>query len=425
MSEEKKDALAPVLTIYVSQAIDKEAAEKALITLQKGYDGSLALLNEITEVTEENRASVVETLSTIKKYYDKIKATRTPITKFLDEMKTELMRYERPSDYNDKASIYNQKRALVEAFDEEVRKENEKKKQEAEREKRITVHLADVKAALQRHLVDYMAARKRLVIDNMAKWEKSLTLDNLEASEKKLVEREPKLNREDYDGRFVPPSFTISKINIIPTDQLKEMRQQATQQQMSQEQWDKFQADANDQQYKNFIEEVKREESYEKYNEEYVRMVSEIVNAMRARIPEIRKELQSSKDRQAEIDRRAEEAKTLVNEQVEQKLDEVSHEKDMNVMEAEFTQQAVTQDLAGGATEKIIRFDQKQLIRQLSEMIAHCLSHPEFPGIEKKGEYIPGIKVFITFYQRNCMAEHPIKGLIVTEKAKTTIKATS
>ncbi len=424
MEEQKTDTLAPVLTIYVNQAIDKDAAQKALATLQNGYNGSLEILNGITEVTAENRESVVATLATIKKYYDKIKATREPITKFLDEMKKELMRYERPSDYNNNDSLYSQKRALVEAFDEEVRKEADRKKQLAEKEKQITVHLAELKSVIQRSLTQMMDGRKRLVIDNMAKWEKGLTLENLESSEKALVGKQPKLAEDEYLKRFDPKFIGFNKIVIIPNSRLEEMAKEATEGQMGPDKWKEWLAKENEAEYARFFEEVKTSETYDKYNEEYVRMVSEQVNALRARIPEIKKDLQFNSDRSAEIDKKAEELKTQVSEQTEQKLDEVTHEKDMNVMEAEFTQQAITQDLETGPTEKKVQFEQGQFLKPFAEIIGHCVSHPDFPGIYKKGkeEFVDGVKFWVSFYEKKCLDKN-VKGIKIVEKAKVTIKA--
>lgn len=422
--DEKPTGLQPFLSFYISQAPDKATAEKAVEVLNRGYELSLAKLNAITEVTKENREAIVEELSTIKKYYDKIYSHRQPFTQLLDEMKKAIMFFERPSDYKDKNSLYSQKRALVEAFDEEERKEAERKKALAEKEKQITVYLANLKANVQRCLVEMIATKKRMVIESMAKWEQGLTLENLEESEKKLVDKKPQLARADYDKCF---HLNFQKMTIVPADEDREIIENCIQRRAPDNEYPQRLMKRNDELHLAFFKEIQVDETYDKYNEQYVTMIAEVVNATRARIPEIRKELKDSKDRSAAIRQRAEDQKTAVAEQTELQLDTVTQEKDLNVMEANFNHQAVTQGLPDGPTVDKIEFEDGQFVRAFLEMIQQVASLPSFPGIFKKGkmEFVDGVKWWVTLYEKNINKDKPIKGIRIVEKAKTTIRSQS
>lgn len=412
--------LVPV--IVERQVMSKEDAEKALVTLQKGHELSLKNLNAITEVTKENRDQVVEELATVKKFYDKIYSTRVPFTKMLDDLKEAIMAFERPADYKDKKSLYSQKRALIEAFDQQQLEIARKAQAAAEKVKQVAVYKTNLKANVQRALVEMIAAKKRTVIQAMGDWEAKLTLDNIEESEKRLIAQTPSLKREDYDKCF---HLNFQMMTIVPAEEDTAMLEECIAQKLLDDEYAKRLQARNKQLHLDFFEEIKQEFTYEKYNTEYVEAIAPIINAVRARIPDIKKAL-SDKDaeakRQAEIKQRTDEQQKEVAQEQEQRLDEVTHERDMGTMEAEFTQQAVTQDIAAPNATMIVQFENdKMWLKPFLEMVSHVAALPQFPGIVKKGEYIPAVKYFVTLYEKTGK-EKLIKGVKWVEKAKTTIK---
>lgn len=403
-------ALSLLIPVAVDrQVMTREDAEKAVTVLQKGYELSLKNLDGITEVNRENRDAVVEQLTTVKRFYDKIKATRVPFTKLLDDLKEHLMSFERPSDYNDRKSLYSQKRALVETYDQQQLIEARRLQARAERTKKIAVYKADLKAAVQRGLVDMIADKKKGVITAMGAWEAKLTLETIDEQEKKLLSQSPVLRREDYEKLFVINNATVNILSNEELDETPEDRQK----------------DLNIQRYNELFAEFKTEFPYDKFNAEYIEAVAPIINSLRARIPEIKKSLKENDEKRLEeIKKRTEEQTQQVAVEHEARLDEVTHQKDMNTLEAEFVQQGTTQDIdTPNAEKKAVFENEKNWLKPFLEMVAHVAALPEFPEITKKGEYIPAIKFFVTLYERKCQ-DKPVKGVKWVEKAKTTIRST-
>lgn len=414
----------PLVPVLVNNAaLSQEDAANLFNRLNQGYEGSVAKLDSITEVTEENYQEVIEQLSTIKKYHDKIKALRAPVTQMLDDMKKRLMTFERPSDYSDKDSLYSQKRKLVEQFDEQKLAKAKAAQAKAEQQKKATVYLVELKTTIHRALLEMIMGKKKVLISKMAQWEASLTLATIDGADALLTRQKPNLKQEDWAACF---HLNFKKQNIISAERDEQIVNEAIAKGLDDAGTVKLLNEENDKLHLQFMEDLKKEFTYEKYNEEYQQAVAPVINDVRARLPEIKVSLQNKDQeakRQEEIKKReAEQQQNLVVEQ-QSRVEEVTHQHDMAQMEAEFTQQAQTQDIDKPNTVKIARFENdKMFLKPLLEVISMVAALPEFPSIVKKDAYIPGVKFWMDLYEKKCI-DRPVKGIKITEKAKTTIKA--
>lgn len=422
-----------LLPIVALQLPDKEAAEKMLAMLIRGEQLAQNKLNAIDAVTAENRDAVIEELTKVKQIHDKLRATREQATKWLDEKKQQFMSFERDSDYKDKDSLYTQKRNLIVAYDQEVLADTRRKEAEAERQRKISVYLTEVKAGVQRQLVDMVAAKKREFIEKFAGWKSRLTLENLTSQEQALVANKPALKMEDYDRCF---NTKFQMMNILSTEEEIELQNSGFEYKEIVAKRNEINTQLHDQ----YFASLKTDLPYSTYNEDYVQHLTVIINEFRGGMPVLRQQLEYAKDnaektqkRQEELQKEAQDQINVVNATKGEQLEQVAAAKDGDVMEAEFTKQAQTSELPTGPVKKIVRFEHGQFLRPFAEIVAAVTAHPDFPGIVKKGtdEYVPGVQFWLTFYQTKSQIEEKrdgvlsplIKGLVITEEARTTIKA--
>ena len=366
----------------------------------KGHEIAMRALSAIREIvitTDEQREEAVSKLATVRKITERIHEYRTEITKPFDEVFDYLMSFERPLDDKGKDNEFAKAKAQITAYDQ--KKIDDKKKAEAEAEvlRQTANYKAELKAAVGRQLVDMMAGQKNTMISGMARWEKNLTLINFDAKEAEInLPGSPALKMEIYDACF---NTNFNRKYIL-----------------------------NEQATKEYIESLKTEYPYAKYNEEYKVMATELKNEYRAKMGSIKKQLieaqansEAEEKRKKEIEAKEEaDRKKVADEQASATLN-VESQKDMSMMEAEFIKQGTTQDLEAGPVKKEASFVNDGLwMKPLMDVVAHVATSGSVSTIRKKnGEYIDSVDWWL---KKFAPLGKTVDGVVIRDAAKTIIR---
>ena len=374
--------------------------------LQKRHDAAVSELQSITEIADDEAyKQAEEVLATAKQLYDAMAAKRKHFTDPIKKAIEEIMQYENAINYTSKSeNEYNRARKILEAYNQ--RKIDEKKAAEADAAYRAAVikYQAEFRAGVQQQLTDMLAGKERTLVDRMSKWESTLTLENLALQEKNLQQSSPALKIEDYNG-----CFRVVKANS---------------------------ALMNEQQELAYLEELKKELKFEDWNNKYQEIALPIKNAYLAKLPVIRERLveiakaaeadakkAEEMRKEAELRREQEKKKSLEEAaaRAEAANQQIKDEKDIRMLEGDFTQQAMTQDLDAGPSKRVASFlDDKAWLSPFLKVVSKVAAHPKFKGIVAKDEYIPEVKKWLDFYASQI--GESMDGITFEEKAKTIVR---
>lgn len=398
---------------------------KTLVTKAKEYQPKLQHINEAavgmmkeyldkgSVDDEEEREDAAEIIVIVRDAYNKMLPMRKELTGPLDELKKKLMEYERPL-MDEKGSDYTKLRGLIAAYDQKKIDEKKRIEEAAAKKKLRENHLVDIGAACLTNLNNLVLAKTKSADTQSDAYFKKATLENFDKHAEVYRQMKPNLKIEEYAKCFEVPYnkdlFTISEFADIITS-------------------------------------IKQVETYEKWNEEVVKFATPVVNAWRAKIPELKENLIKLKNAadeterarlQAEQQKKADEDAARLREGIEQQHNaqaaQITDRAELSKLNNSFVEQATTYDAGDiGPTKLVLKFvDKKTSYKALSTIIYQCMSHPKFPGFEKKvkgeivkdaqgnPEYIEGVQFWIDFFLKNCDADIP--DTRVFEVAKTIIR---
>ena len=386
-----------------------EVAKANLPRIIKGNEIAITLLKEIQMqeiATDEDRQASIEKLAKTKAVTDKldllIKETVGPLEDFIDQVKS----YKKSIDYASKTkdgNEYTKAKAVIEAYDQRKAKEAERIRLEAEFLKKQNLHKAEIKEGIGRRLVDMLSGQKKNIIDGMARWEAGLTLANFELSFEKLAVQKPILKKDKWEECF--------KISAQPG------------QLMTKEVFDAY------------LNELRKEYPYENYNAQFAEATAPILNEYRAkkdtvkrRLEEIEKASEEARvaleqKRKDELEKQRVEQIKIADQQQVEAMEKVDHEKEMDKMNAEFTEQVQTQGIEDLPTKRIASFeDNANYLKPFAEVVGACALNPKFPGIMKKNgtEYVDHVQWWLDWYAGNC--KDAIKGIKIVNVPKTIIR---
>lgn len=386
-----------------------EVAKANLPRIIKGNEIAVTLLKEIqtTAITnDEERQVAIEKIAKTKAVTDKldllIKETVGPLEDFIDHVKS----YKKSIDYASKTkdgNEYTKAKAVIEAYDQAKAKEAERIRLEAEFLKKQNLYKAEIKEGIGRRLVDMISGQKKNIIDGMARWEAGLTLANFELSFEKLSVQKPILKKDKWEECF--------KISAQPG------------QLMTKEVFDAY------------LDELRKEYPYENYNAQFAEATAPILNEYRAkkdtvkrRLEEIEKASEEAKvaleqKRKDELEKQRQEQIKIADQQQVEAMEKVDHEKEMDKMNAEFTEQVQTQDIEDLPTKRIASFeDNANYLKPFAEVVGACALNPKFPGIMKKNgtDYVDHVQWWLDWYAGNC--KDAIKGIKIIQVPKTIIR---
>jgi hypothetical protein len=389
-------------------SITPESAQELLTFLQQGQNVAVQELNQIQPIVfdatklselQEVKEEYVAKLSKSKLVYEKMMSRRKEFTDPIKEKLTQIMQFENALDPTKDNNDYAKARKVIEQFDRDVLIYNKQQTEKADLEKRKTQYRVDIRTNVEKKLLEMMTGQEKGITTAMINWEAGLALDNIDAKEASLKNAKLGLSKEKYDGCF-HTNFQMN-VHLMTETETKE-----------------------------FIEGLKKEFTYEVYNEKYLQMAAPIKNAYLAKIPDIKANLEKIKgDADAEAKRKsdlAEQTKTSIasiDQQATSKLEEIEHKQEMGHLEAEFVQQGTTADLPNQASKLVAVFENEAMwLKPLLEVISHVAINGKFKLKNAKGEFVPEIQKWLTTFE-SCHGGKVIAGLRMDDTAKTIIKA--
>ena len=389
------------LTIIPIQTI-AEKIEANLPKIQRGNEIAIKVLKEIQATVVEDDATrdeVITRLTKIRYIYGKMNEMRMEITQPLDAIKDYLMSFERPLDDKGKDNEYALAKAVVTLYDQ--KKIDDKKKVElaAEMQRQVSVYKAEIKASVAKALAEMIAGVKKTMLNTMALWEKALTLENYDAKLAEINKQtNPSLNEEKYNACF---HTNFNKRHLLNEELTKE-----------------------------FVESLKNEKdlSYRLFNTAYVSMATEIKNEYRAKMPAIKNWLIDTKDnaqkeasRKLAIDNEDELRRAEVEKELLDASTDIENRQAMDTVEAEFTQQAQTQDLDAGPVKIVAEFaNDRSWLASLLDVIGKVAISGKMPTIRKRnGDYIDAIGWWLTKFAETGKEAN---GVVLKETAKTIVR---
>jgi len=258
MSESNLPALPPTVM---------EKVQSNFPSIMKGNALGIKLLKEVQTTpinNDEEKTVAIEKLTKVKAIVDKVdlltKEVTEPIESFLDQVKS----FKKAIDYANKTkdgNEYTRARAVVESYDQRKATEAAKAKAEAEVIRRMNILKAEIKEGVGKRLIDMLSGQKKNIIDGMSRWEQALTLENIDSSYEKLINQKPSLKKDRWEACFGLDFISANKSAMTPDATVL------------------------------YMEELKKEFTYEEFNKEYVETVSPIINEYRAKQEQVRARL--------------------------------------------------------------------------------------------------------------------------------------
>lgn len=392
--------------------ITKESVQQLLDFLQRGQAVAVNELNQIQPLVlppepspqdiatlTQQKDQYVQMLAKCKMVYDKMMAKRKAFTDPIKEKIAIIMSFENALDPTKDNNDYAKARKIVDSFNQQLLTYTKLQEKKAELEKKRTQYKIDLRAAVEKQLLEMMTGQEKNLRDGMSKWEAGLTLDNIVAKEQALRAAPIDLKKEKYDACF--------HMNFAANTSLFTIED-----------------------IKAFIDGLKAEFTYEKYNEQHQQMAAPIKNEYLAKLPDVKATLEkikgdaeAEKKRKADLDAKAKADLATIDASASAKRDEIDNKKDMAVMESEFVEQGTTAGLPGQNTKKVASFENDAMwLNPLLQVISHVAINKMKPIKNAKGEYIPAIQWWLTQYE-SCHQGKVIPGLKMEDEAKTTIRA--
>lgn len=397
--------------------------ENNLPKLIKWHTKADAALDEIVSCdSEDEYEEHIATLAAVRDVYKAVNEKRTEITEVTDKLKNILMEYERPFNPAADKSKYNEKRKIVEAFKQREFDRIQKEKEAAAKKKEAENLKIDIKARIQQALADNVSSTAKAADEYAKTFFAALTVDNFDANAEQFKRQKPKLKKETYEKCFE-----------CPNDLLEKAKQYLA---------------AGE--FTTLTQELQQEETYDKWNAEIEKICAPILNEWRAKIPDLKKDLielaelqkknaeaaaELKRKQQEESDRQAKERQEQRDKQAEEQKAKIQEDASLGKMANEFVAQNAVQNMTDeGKTKLVLKFTKPETTpKALMEILYNCLSHPDFPGIQKrdvkkklmvddKGRpvYIDAIQWWIDFFLDNCNTA--ITGTEITKDAKITVR---
>lgn len=373
-------------------------------------------MEAITSIeTDEELEQVNGLLVKVKPSYDKYSTLRKAITEPLDQLKAELMQYEKRVAYDGKSdNQYTRLRNLVAQYQQQKLDKIKEAEEAARKKKEFEDYKVDLSTQIKQKLVNLVMDRVVETEEWFKKYFDETTLENWDERVKLPMSLKPGLN-EKYYIQCMTVVYDIRKITV--------------------------------EQFNEFLENIKKEEPYDKWKALVIEGLTPIMNEWRAKIPAIKSQKielanASAKDKE----RIAQEQKMQADAEAERKRqdfanlqkqanDTIAKEGELNKMSNAFVEQASVQQMGDkGLVKKVMKFTKPELVpKALSTIIFHVLGHPKFPGIQKRDakkqlvvdekgrpEYVEPVQKWLDFFVANCDAE--VEGTKIEEDAKVIVR---
>jgi hypothetical protein len=396
--------------------LNTEELNTIIPKLRNSHDKALAVTSSFTEIPDgdEEAYEEVESLCLrLKKTYDDVSH---PLYRKLADRLEPILEEARglisPFDYKTKTpNEYNRLRGLLSSY--KQRELNKKKAVEeaAAKKRERDNQLVDLKTGILKSLNNMVTEKIRKAETGSQAYFDACTLENFDERAEQFKKMKPKLKEQDWEDCFI-----VGAEHKVTHE---------------------------------WLNEIKQAESFDKYNDLVMAGATPIINAWRAKIPDLKQELvelsKVAADKEAseklilEQKRKAQQEAARRQAEIDENAKKASQELDtqagLDKMSNAFAEQATVQQAGDvGSVKYVLKFnDPKKTPQALATIIYHCMAHPDFPGIQKKTkdkkpaiddegrpEYVDAVQWWINFFMTKCDAS--IDGTDVFEKAKIIIR---
>lgn len=397
--------LAPVQSI--SKLIDQHVP-----AMRQGSERAVAAMKAVTQVTtDEEYENANNLLVRVAATFKKINALRMEVTKPLDNLKSQLMEFERPLG-DDKDSESQRVRKLMAMYNQAKIDEKARIEREAQDKKRRADHAVDIKTLILKNLTALAPEKAQKAESGSAAYFKATTLETFDQRMDTYRKTNTKLKQEDYDGCFK----VAYRKDLMEEDDFLLL-----------------------------VQSIKETETYDKWNDDVMKAVTPIVNAWRAKIDDYKVELQNiaaageqeklrlQKEKEDREKKEAEDRQKEIQVQADKRSADVEAQAGMEKMNNSFVAQATVQQVEDVAKKYRIKFtDPVKQLEAMMNILAHVMSggHVELfkkdaagkVKVDKEGfpEYEAWAKPLITAFESKCDEEIP--GIEWVEVAKVTVR---
>lgn len=397
--------------------------ERNLPLLEKWSKKADAALDQITTISSAEEAEEANAiLAAVRDVYKASNEKRMEMTEITDAFKDIVMEFERPFNPDAKAkNKYNEKKKVLEAWHQSEHDRIMREKAEAAKRKDLENLKVDLKAKILENLNAMVVASIKRVDAGLKDYFDASTLDTFDERAETYKKQRPKLKQADYDGCF----NLLPNVGMISAEELGK-----------------------------WYDEIKSEQTYDIWNAAFVEAISPVINEWRAKIPDLKKQLQDVEELRKQDAAKADELKAKQQEEAakaaetrQAQLDAAEAEQKAKIQEAaeqdkmsnSFAEQAATQTIGdAGKVKLIMKFTDPKLapkgfLEIVYQVMAHSDFQSQFPVFQKRDAkkklmiddknrpvYIDSVQWWIDFWLANC--DGNISGTTITEDAKITIR---
>jgi hypothetical protein len=393
-----------------------EQVKTVVPRLMKGMGLAIDAMSKIQEVTNDDQlAEANDTLVKVRATYEKMVELRKPITAEFDAFKEHMMRYEKAIARDVKDNETSRIVGIIGAYNQaklDAKRESEEK---ARKEKEKANYKVDITSRIKKNLADMVIERVRQVHSGSKDFFDKATLVDFDEKAKTFKSFKAALKKEHFDKCFA----TEYNRSILSDGEFIEL-----------------------------VEQILVDESYAKWNELVVTAITPPLNEWIGKIPDIKQKLvdlknvaddaEAKKALEAKQKAEADEQERVRKEELDKKQkesdDNIKRSSDVDKLQNEFREQAVTQQLDdAGPIKLLLKFKDEKPVKALAEILYHCFMHPKFPSIVKKNkdktekvdehgfpEYVAGVEYFVDFFVKNCTVN--VEGVEIKEVSRVIIR---
>jgi hypothetical protein len=399
--------------------------EKSIPWMEKKNKQADEMLDSITGVDDDDEAEdATAKLAAVREVGAAIMERRMEMTKITDAFKDVVMEFERPFDAKSPKSKYSQKRKFLEDYQQRKLEERRKQEVEAAKRKELENLKVDLRAKMLQSLSQMVVDSVKRVDGGSKDYFEACSLEEFDKKAEVYKGNKPKLKQKDYDDCFIITQENMPA-GIISAAEIGVL-----------------------------LDEVKKDEPYDKWNTAFVEAISPIINAWRARIPDLKQQkidvAEAGKKSQEEAealklkqkeqsDREQQQRQVQLDQAAEDNKKLIQEDAGMQKMSNEFQAQAATQGLEdAGRVKLVLKFtDPKLAPKGFLEIVYQVMSNPDFqqhaPMFQKRDKskklmfddkgrpvYIDMVQSWIDFWLDRCNGN--ISGTTISEDAKVTVR---
>jgi len=380
----------------------------------KGRDAAVGAMEKIVDVNDDNIEEANKLLIRVDATYQKIYNIRTGITKSFDDAKEFLMQFEKDLSKDSKSNHVHRIRSLIGAHNQKKIDENKRVQEQARIQKGKENYKAEIIARIKKNLADMVIERVRKVQDGSRDYFNACTLDDFDKRAQVFKSNQPKLKTEEWSKCFMTE---INKSLIT------------------------------DEAYAELCLELQKEETYEKWNETVITAIMPKINEWIGRIPELKDKLialKNASDEEAKKKLLAEQETKAKKEDEERQLElnemkklsdeQIERDKEVEKLQNDFREQAVTQKLEdAGPVKLLLKFKDEKPVKAITEMVYHCFMNEKFPPIQKKNKagelqfdehgfpiYVDWVDTLVKFFVKYC--DTGINGIELKEVSRVIVR---